>query len=105
MTRRHGMHPRKLRANGSVERQTTARKPTSQNPGRKVYTPDVNNKPQAKPNVCFPIISSAGNLFQLHFTEMTITPDKISMNSCIKCVLSDALSKVTFGTATKILQI
>ncbi|KAG8078937.1 hypothetical protein GUJ93_ZPchr0007g3274 [Zizania palustris] len=98
-------HKRKLRANGSVERQTTARKPTSQNPGRRVFTPDVNNKPRTKPNVCFPIISSAGNLFQLHFTEMTITPDKISMNNCIKCVLSDALSKVTFGTATGILQI
>lgn len=44
-------HKRKLRANGSVERQTTARKPMSQNPGRRVFTPDVNNKPQAKPNI------------------------------------------------------
>uniref|UniRef100_A0A0D9YJF7 [RNA-polymerase]-subunit kinase n=1 Tax=Oryza glumipatula TaxID=40148 RepID=A0A0D9YJF7_9ORYZ len=44
-------HKRKLRANGSVERQTTTRKPMSQNPGRRVFTPDVNNKPQAKPNI------------------------------------------------------
>uniref|UniRef100_A0A0E0JT07 [RNA-polymerase]-subunit kinase n=1 Tax=Oryza punctata TaxID=4537 RepID=A0A0E0JT07_ORYPU len=44
-------HKRKLRANGSVERQTTTRKPMSQNPGRRVFTPDVNNKPQTKPNI------------------------------------------------------
>ncbi|KAF0925502.1 hypothetical protein E2562_016693 [Oryza meyeriana var. granulata] len=44
-------HKRKLRANGSVERQTTTRKPMSQNPGRRVFTPDVNNKPHAKPNI------------------------------------------------------
>uniref|UniRef100_A0AA96NG55 [RNA-polymerase]-subunit kinase n=1 Tax=Phyllostachys edulis TaxID=38705 RepID=A0AA96NG55_PHYED len=44
-------HKRKLRANRSVERQTTTRKPVSQNPGRRVFTPDVNNKPQANPNI------------------------------------------------------
>lgn len=44
-------HKRKLRANESVERQKTTRKPTSQNPGRRVFTPDVNNKPQANPNI------------------------------------------------------
>ncbi|GJN16880.1 hypothetical protein PR202_gb03905 [Eleusine coracana subsp. coracana] len=41
-------HKRKLRANGSVERHTN-RKHTSQNPGRRVFTPDVNNKPQPNP--------------------------------------------------------
>ncbi|KAK3166380.1 hypothetical protein QOZ80_1AG0045020 [Eleusine coracana subsp. coracana] len=41
-------HKRKLRANGSVERHTT-RKHTSQNRGRRVFTPDVNNKPQPNP--------------------------------------------------------
>uniref|UniRef100_A0AA96NNV9 [RNA-polymerase]-subunit kinase n=1 Tax=Phyllostachys edulis TaxID=38705 RepID=A0AA96NNV9_PHYED len=44
-------HKRKLRANGSVERQKTTRKPTSQNPGRRVFTPDVDNKLQANPNI------------------------------------------------------
>uniref|UniRef100_A0A0D9V9S0 [RNA-polymerase]-subunit kinase n=1 Tax=Leersia perrieri TaxID=77586 RepID=A0A0D9V9S0_9ORYZ len=44
-------HKKKLRANGSVERHTTTRKPMSQNPGRRVFTPDVNNKPQVKPNI------------------------------------------------------
>ncbi|XP_015698673.1 probable serine/threonine-protein kinase At1g54610 isoform X2 [Oryza brachyantha] len=44
-------HKRKLRANGSVERQTATRKSMSQNPGRRVFTPDVNNKPQTKPNI------------------------------------------------------
>ncbi|XP_062230146.1 probable serine/threonine-protein kinase At1g54610 isoform X2 [Phragmites australis] len=43
-------HKRKSRVNGSVERHTT-RKHTSQNPGRRVFTPDVNNKPQGNPKV------------------------------------------------------
>ncbi|KAL6613899.1 hypothetical protein ACP70R_036169 [Stipagrostis hirtigluma subsp. patula] len=43
-------HKRKSRVNGSVERHTT-RKSTSKNPGRRVFTPDVNNKPQANPSV------------------------------------------------------
>jgi hypothetical protein len=41
---------RKSRVNGSVERRTT-RKHTSQNPGRRVFTPDVNNKLQPNPKV------------------------------------------------------
>jgi cyclin-dependent kinase 12/13 len=89
---------RKLRANGSVERQTTARKPMSQNPGRRVFTPDVNNKPQAKPNVCFPIlISSARILSQLHLNEMITTADKISMNNCVNCVISDSIKIYILG--------
>lgn len=45
-------HKRKLRANGSVERQTTTRKPISQNHGRRrVFTPDVNNKPHGNPKI------------------------------------------------------
>lgn len=45
-------HKRKLRANGSVERQTNTRKPISQNHGRRrVFTPDVNNKPHGNPKI------------------------------------------------------
>lgn len=45
-------HKRKLRANGSVERQTTTRKPISQNHGRRrVFTPDVNTKPHGNPKI------------------------------------------------------
>uniref|UniRef100_F2DGU4 [RNA-polymerase]-subunit kinase n=1 Tax=Hordeum vulgare subsp. vulgare TaxID=112509 RepID=F2DGU4_HORVV len=45
-------HKRKLRANGSVERQRTTRKPISQNHGRRrVFTPDVNNKPHGNPKI------------------------------------------------------
>ncbi|KAL6839943.1 hypothetical protein ACP4OV_029753 [Aristida adscensionis] len=43
-------HKRKPRVNGSVEHHT-ARKSTSKNPGRRVFTPDVNNKPQANPSI------------------------------------------------------
>ncbi|CAL4945778.1 unnamed protein product [Urochloa decumbens] len=43
-------HKRKSRVNGSVERQKN-RQHASQNPGRRVFTPDVNNKPQAHPKV------------------------------------------------------
>ncbi|TVU34598.1 hypothetical protein EJB05_16435 [Eragrostis curvula] len=43
-------HKRKSRVNGSAERHTT-RKHTSQNPGRRVFTPDVNNKPRPNPKV------------------------------------------------------
>jgi len=43
-------HKRKSRVNGSVERHTTG-KHTSQNPGRRVFTPDVNNK---QPNLTGP---------------------------------------------------
>lgn len=42
---------RKSRVNGSVERHKN-RQHASQNPGRRVFTPDVNNKPQANPKVC-----------------------------------------------------
>nr|CAB3475295.1 unnamed protein product [Digitaria exilis] len=41
---------RKSRVNGSVERHKN-RQHASQNPGRRVFTPDVNNKPQANPKV------------------------------------------------------
>ncbi|KQK11300.1 probable serine/threonine-protein kinase At1g54610 [Brachypodium distachyon] len=45
-------HKRKLRANGSVERQTTSRKPMPQNHGRRrVFTPDVNNKLHGNSNI------------------------------------------------------
>ncbi|WVZ67597.1 hypothetical protein U9M48_016650 [Paspalum notatum var. saurae] len=43
-------HKRKARVNGSVEHHKN-RKHTSQNPGRRVFTPDVNNKPQANPKI------------------------------------------------------
>ncbi|RCV28846.1 hypothetical protein SETIT_5G435600v2 [Setaria italica] len=43
-------HKRKSRVNGSVERHKN-RQHASQNPGRRVFTPDVNNKPQANPKV------------------------------------------------------
>ncbi|CAL4972361.1 unnamed protein product [Urochloa decumbens] len=43
-------HKRKSRVNGSVERQKN-RQHASQNPGRRVFTPDVNNKPHAHPKV------------------------------------------------------
>lgn len=42
---------RMSRVNGSVERHKN-RQRASQNPGRRVFTPDVNNKPQANPKVC-----------------------------------------------------
>ena len=41
---------RKSRVNGSVERHRN-RQHASQNPGRRVFTPDANNKPQANPKV------------------------------------------------------
>ncbi|KAJ1254250.1 hypothetical protein BS78_K099200 [Paspalum vaginatum] len=43
-------HKRKARVNGSVEHHKN-RKHTSQNPGRRVFTPDVNNKPPANPKI------------------------------------------------------
>ncbi|KAG2603080.1 probable serine/threonine-protein kinase At1g54610 [Panicum virgatum] len=43
-------HKRKPRVNGSVERHKNQHR-ASQNPGRRVFTPDVNNKPQANPKV------------------------------------------------------
>ncbi|CAD6235190.1 unnamed protein product [Miscanthus lutarioriparius] len=43
-------HKRKSRVNGSVERHRN-RQHASQNPGRRVFTPDANNKPQANPKV------------------------------------------------------
>ncbi|CAM0884449.1 unnamed protein product [Alopecurus aequalis] len=45
-------HKRKSRANGSVERQTANRKPMPQSHGcRRVFTPDVNNKPHGNPRI------------------------------------------------------
>ncbi|KAL5227919.1 hypothetical protein ABZP36_016184 [Zizania latifolia] len=61
---KHEKHKRKLRTNGSVERQTTTRKPTSQNPVRRVITPDVNNKPQAKPNIPRLVTSTSTTKFE-----------------------------------------
>ncbi|KAG2593986.1 probable serine/threonine-protein kinase At1g54610 [Panicum virgatum] len=43
-------HKRKSRVNGSVERHKNQQH-ASQNPGRRVFTPDVNKKPQANPKV------------------------------------------------------
>jgi len=66
-------HKRKSRVNGSVERHKNQQH-ASQNPGRRVFTPDVNKKPQANPKVCllpaFPM--------QQSFTQ-TSTP------SCLYC--------------------
>ncbi|CAM0884450.1 unnamed protein product [Alopecurus aequalis] len=48
----YNMSFRKSRANGSVERQTANRKPMPQSHGcRRVFTPDVNNKPHGNPRI------------------------------------------------------
>ncbi|EES04133.1 hypothetical protein BDA96_03G442400 [Sorghum bicolor] len=56
-------HKRKSRINGSVERHRN-RQHTSQNPGRRVFTPDVNNKPQANPKVPRLVTSTSTTKFE-----------------------------------------
>lgn len=56
-------HKRKSRINGSVERHRN-RQHTLQNPGRRVFTPDINNKPQANPKVPRLVTSTSTTKFE-----------------------------------------
>ena len=73
---------RKSRVNGSVERHRN-RQHASQNPGRRVFTPDANNKPQANPKVhMFSPFSSARIWFkpQHHHAQISTTPGNVCIN-------------------------
>lgn len=65
---------RKSRVNGSVERHRN-RQHASQNPGRRVFTPDANNKPQANPKVrIFSPFSFCKNLVQPSIIMLKFPP-------------------------------
>jgi len=73
---------RKPRVNGSVERHKNQHR-ASQNPGRRVFTPDVNNKPQANPKVCLlpPLTSNARIFYSNLDTIMLKLPPVLGMST------------------------